>query len=284
LFEYLRDRGYECRQNVSRPGVVDALGRYQRGLISYEGRSVNELQAFCEARGLPAKGTSASRLARALEKADDLATFPRFFDLPAEIRNVIYELHFHGFDPFRTQYVQPPLTLASRQLRSEALSLFYDCATFELSASTSRHLRKRGVHQHGPKHINIHTSAFMYMPAASFRLIKEFDLSWADHSAESKVEVSIRFNATSELENPSSTDLTLRDALKMGLESKFSTAKNARELLEAGDQPLMMEISGDLFNPNQAKKDQARKDQERTGEPGRHVSIGALMLRNARFD
>jgi hypothetical protein len=72
LFEYLRDRGYECRQNVSRPGVVDALGRYQRGLISYEGRSVNELQAFCEARGLPAKGTSASRLARALEKADIL--------------------------------------------------------------------------------------------------------------------------------------------------------------------------------------------------------------------
>ena len=92
--------------------------------MSYEGRSVDELRAFCKARGLPAKATTASRLARALEKADDLATFPRFLDLPAEIRNIIYELHFHDFDPFRGQHAQPPLTLASKQLRSEALPLF----------------------------------------------------------------------------------------------------------------------------------------------------------------
>lgn len=285
LAQDLNKRGYKCREEkVSRPGVVDAIVRYQRGLMSYEGCSVNELQAFCKARGLSAKGTSASRLAHALEQTDDLMTFPRFFDLPAEIRNVIYELHFHGFDPFRTQYVQPPLTLASRQLRSEALPLFYDCATFELSASTSYRPRRRGVHQFGSNYINIHSSCFEYMPAAIFSRVKKFDLTWADISSKSRVEVSIRFTATSELENPSSTDLTLRDALRTGLESKFKTIENAREMLEIGKQPLMMNISGGLFNPDQAKKDQARMDEKRTGKPGRHVSIGALMLRNARFD
>lgn len=134
LVGYLKDHGYECRNTTSRPGVVDAIGRHHRGLMSYEGRNLNELQAFCKARGLPTKATTASGLARALERADDLATFPRFFDLPAEIRNVIYELHFDDFEPFEEKFVQPPLTLASRQLRSEALPLFYDCATFGLTA------------------------------------------------------------------------------------------------------------------------------------------------------
>lgn len=264
--------------------MVDAIVRYQRGLMSYEGCSVNELHAFCKARGLSAKGASASRLAHALKQADDLITFPRFFDLPAEIRNVIYELHLHGFDPFKTQHFQPPLTLASRQLRSEALPLFYDCATFELSASTTYRPRRRGVHQYGSNYINIHSSCFEYMPAAIFSRVKKFDLTWADFSSKRRVEVSIRFTATSELERPNPPDMTLRDALRTGLESKFKTIENAHEMLETGKQLLVMNISGGLFNSDQAKKDQARMDEERTGKPGRYVSIGALMFRNARFD
>lgn len=272
LIEYLKDEGYECRENINRPGVIDAIGRHQRGLMSYEGCSVDELQAFCKARGLPAKATTASRLARALETADDLATFPRFLDLPAELRNAVYELHFHGFDSFSGQYVQPPLTLSSRQLRSETLPLFYDCATFDLVAMSFPALRQ-GVQRPAPECIRIFSS-FTYMPAASFACINKFDLHWGNVAATKvKVESAMRFTVISEPANSSSTDRTLVDALRMGLKSKFRTIEDAREMLERRDQPLTMSISGDVFNTTQARSDQS----------GRHVSIGDLMLQNVRI-
>lgn len=84
----------------------------------------------------------------------------------------------------------------------------------------------------------------------------------------------MRFTVTSEPANSSSLDLTLEDALVMGLESKFRTVKNARQMLERGDQPMTMSISGDVFNTTQARSDQS----------GRHVSIGDLMLQNVRID
>lgn len=273
LIEYLKDEGYECREKISRPGVIDAIGRHQRGLMSYEGCSVDELQAFCKARGLPAKATTASRLARALETADDLATFPRFLDLPAELRNAIYELHFHGFDSSSGENVQPPLTMASRQLRSETLPLFYDCATFDLRAISFLAIRQ-GVQQFAPACIRIFSS-FTYMPAASFACINKFDLHWRNVAAtEVKVEVAMRFTVISEPANSSSMDRTLEDGLRMGLESKFRTFEDAREMLERGDQPLTMIISGDVFNATQARSDQS----------GRHVSTGDLMLQNVRID
>lgn len=266
LVEYLKDHGYECRDKMSRPGIVDAIGRYHRGLMSYEGRSVNELQTFCKARGLPTKATTASGLARALEKADDLATFSRFFNLPAEIRNVIYELHFDGFEPFMEKFVQPPLTLASKQLRSEALPLFYDCATFGLTAGYDL--------PRGPKHVQLDFSSFMKMPTASFACIPEFDLHWRDTAVGIKVEVAIRFISTSELVSPMSMDLTLPEAVQIGLESKFRTVQNARETLESGGQPLTLSISGDLFNTVHERVDQV----------GWRVRIGALALRSVKFD
>lgn len=273
----LRGKGYECRENISRLAVVDAIGRCQRGLMSYEGRAVDELQTFCKARGLPTKATTASGLIRALEKADDLATFPRFFDLPPEIRNVIYELHFNDFDTFTEKHAQPPLTLASRQLRLEALPLFYDCVTFGLSAVIHGYVpRRKGVRSLGfkPKYLQLDFSSFMRMPAASFVRIPKFDLHWRKSSEHIKVQVAVRFTATSELVNHNPVDLTLKDALQMGLESKFRTFKNAREMLERGGQPLTMSVSGDLFNTTY----------ERLDKLGYRVSSGALALRTVKFD
>lgn len=269
LVRYLSDKGYESREKINRPGVVDAIGRCQRGLMSYEGRGVKELKAFCIARGLPAKATTASRLARSLEKADDLATFRRFFELPAEIRNIIYELHFHEFDPFKDQFVQPPLTLASRQLRSEALPVFYDCATFDLSAGSLLPPRRRGVVQPEPPYIQLYDSCFFHMPATNFECFKKFNLRWTKFQRV-QVQVDVRITATRELENPTSTNLKFRDALKLGLESKFRTIENAYEMLETGGQPLTLSISGDLFNPVPS---------------GRYVSGGSsLVFRTAKFD
>lgn len=128
--EYLNARGYKCRQSANRKVAIDAAGRYQRGLMSYEDLSMAELQSFCAARGISSKASTASRLARVLEKADDAATFPRFLELAPEIRNSIYELHFRDLNEITAACHQPPLTLASSQLRAEALPLFYQCANF----------------------------------------------------------------------------------------------------------------------------------------------------------
>ncbi|GAB7336244.1 hypothetical protein MBLNU13_g09004t3 [Cladosporium sp. NU13] len=253
-------------RTIREPGVVDAIGRYHRGLMSYEGRTVDELRAFCKARGLPTKATTASGLARALEKADDLATCSRFFDLPAGIRNVVYELHFDDFDAFKEKFVQPPLTLASKQLRSEALPLFYNCATFGLTAGYDL--------PRGPKHVQLDFLSFMKMPTASFARIPKFDHHWRDTAAGIKVEVAIRFISTSELVDPISMYLTLPEALQIGLESKSRTVQNTREMLESGDQPLTLSISGDWFNTVHERVDQV----------GWRVRVGALALRSVKFE
>jgi hypothetical protein len=171
---YLNANGYTCRQNATKRFALDAVGRYQRGLISYERFSMAELKVFCKARGLPSKATTVSRLARALERADDAATFRRFFKLPPELRVMIYELHFQSFDDIDARHSQPPLTLASRQLRTEALPLFYKCATFTMLAHSFRehlslrpHLRSLGS-----------MDSLAYMPAANFVRIKKFNLDW----------------------------------------------------------------------------------------------------------
>lgn len=77
----------------------------------------------------------------------------------------------------------------------------------------------------------------MRMPTASFTRIPKFELRWRDTAAEIKVEVEIRSIPTSELVNPISMDLTLPEALRIGLESKFRTVQNAREMLRADTSP-----------------------------------------------
>jgi len=68
--------------------------------------------------------------------------------------------------------------------------------------------------------------------------------------------------------------LMLRDALEMGLKSKFRTIENAREMLETGEEPLTMNISSEPFNIAQETSDQS----------ARHMRIGSLALRNVEFD
>ena len=46
--KYPEEHGYGCRENASKAVTLDAVGRYQRGLMSYEGLSVSELQSLCK--------------------------------------------------------------------------------------------------------------------------------------------------------------------------------------------------------------------------------------------
>jgi hypothetical protein len=173
--KYLEEHGYRCRENVSKAVASDAVGRYQRGLMSYEGLSVSELRSLCKAKGLSSKAKTASRLARALEKADDSATF-RLLDLPPEIRNMIYELHLSDLGEINTCYAQPPLTLASRQLRAEALLLFLGCATFVFT------IDKTLIPDmfFSEDHFTGCSAGLLSMLSASLSQVKNFKLTWGE--------------------------------------------------------------------------------------------------------
>ena len=114
--------------------------RHQRGLISYEKVTVRELRSFAMQRGLTSTSTAKPTkaiLKAQLEQADDDATFDRFSDLPPELRQQIYKQYFASFNnsPRGASEPggQPPITLVSKQIRLEALPLFYSCYRFRFS-------------------------------------------------------------------------------------------------------------------------------------------------------
>lgn len=176
IVEHLKDQGYRCRENATRAVALDAVGRFQRGLMSYEGLSVPELQSLCRAKGVSSKAKTASRLARALEKADDNATF-RFLDLPAEIRNMIYEVYFLDLPDLSSAHVQPPLTLVSRVLRTEALPVFYGSATFIFTILSDTDVENCASHWTG---FSAGAHKMMQIPAANLSQIKNFKLTWQE--------------------------------------------------------------------------------------------------------
>jgi hypothetical protein len=117
--------------------------RQQRGLLSYEGLDARELKSFMTQRGLALTATTKPTIANLkarLERADDHATFTRFSDFPPEIRQHIFRQYFDSFDGTRSQRHktpaggQPPITLVSRQVRLEALLLFYSRCHFTFHA------------------------------------------------------------------------------------------------------------------------------------------------------
>jgi hypothetical protein len=113
-------------------------------------------------------------LVRMLEKADNPdkeATFPQFMDLPPELRNRIYELHFRDYDEITTQHHQPPLTEVPL-IRAEALPLFYKHVTFAWGLSLDTDFIIIAHTFTG----NSHT--LTRMPAVNLAQIKNLKLHW----------------------------------------------------------------------------------------------------------
>ena len=128
----LQEGGFYVRKSELKDKTWDLYTRLQRQHLCYANCTVVELQAFVEARKLTLRGTGSrlkDRLARTLEEGDDQATFPRFCELPPELRNLIYGMYFSGFEIPQSPH-QPPITLSSRLLRSETLALFYASCRF----------------------------------------------------------------------------------------------------------------------------------------------------------
>jgi hypothetical protein len=118
---------------------INRSDRKDRGLLDYKNCKVTELKGFFEARGikLPTGRRYKVDLIAALEKADDEATFTKFFDLPPELRLTIADNYFDALPVLPTLPHQPPLTLASPALRAEVLPLFHPNTTLTLSFTTT---------------------------------------------------------------------------------------------------------------------------------------------------
>ncbi|KAF7186751.1 hypothetical protein HII31_11983 [Pseudocercospora fuligena] len=130
----VREAGYDIAENTRGDQVRKYLARIQLGLLCYDSCSISELEKYIKARGIHKHPEKLNRgtLIKRLMSADEDREFPRFMDLPPELRNSIYESVMDEYAKPLTNPAQPPFALVSRQVRNEALSTFYSCCTFKV--------------------------------------------------------------------------------------------------------------------------------------------------------
>ncbi|KXS99819.1 hypothetical protein AC578_8882 [Pseudocercospora eumusae] len=137
----VRQAGYKLKTYATDYETRKYLARIKLGLLCYDSCSTSELEKFAKARNVHDDPEKLSRdvLIKRLMLADDNRKFPRFMELPPELRNSIYELVMADYPKPLTNPAQPPLALVSRQVRKEALSTFYTCCSFQIV------LRAKGI-------------------------------------------------------------------------------------------------------------------------------------------
>ncbi|KAK5688876.1 hypothetical protein LTS10_000855 [Elasticomyces elasticus] len=126
----LQTRGFAHIKSSTKPRFVALLLRSDRGLRSYEKCSKAELLELCQAQGhSPSDTRKASRadLVALLENHEP--DFPRFMELPPELRLHVYEQHLSSFESDGL-CVPPPITAVYQTIRTEALPLFLDTHRF----------------------------------------------------------------------------------------------------------------------------------------------------------
>ena len=133
--EYLTAKGFAFKSSVRRDRADKLLERCQRGLIAYDNQmrpAFCELQSVAHACGIDFdEKIKNGALLELIEKHDDDITFD-LLRLPPELRSRIYEYHFDSLPTLPLQAHQPPICLATRLLRNEALPLFYSRCRFVL--------------------------------------------------------------------------------------------------------------------------------------------------------
>lgn len=141
--DFLESRHFTFLKSSSLHRLRYLCTRAQRGLISYDKRPVAELRRFCTQRGIqvPTKVYKII-LVLFLERDDEQVTFPRFMELPPELRVMVYGFSFNVLRGTpralraaneTLKLMPPPVTLVSRTLRKESLPLFYVSGTLELN-------------------------------------------------------------------------------------------------------------------------------------------------------
>lgn len=115
------------------------LRRRELQLLDYDRCSSKELATFIRDRQIPIFPVTAHehaneantqwpirrRAIKALEDADHALSFHRFLDLPSELRNLVYELHFQDFPHALEVPAKPPIARTSQFVQRESLPLLY---------------------------------------------------------------------------------------------------------------------------------------------------------------
>lgn len=133
----LEANGYTFKAYLNRDRLADLLVRHQLGYSCYYTCSRSELDTFVADRGLAIKnpqGANRHTLINLLRAADASPTFDKPTHLPAELRTRIYELYMEPFSNIPlVAPTEPPLTRASRLLRTESLPVFYGQCSFQFT-------------------------------------------------------------------------------------------------------------------------------------------------------
>lgn len=174
LRRHLQDANFHAKYRTPRYRLLTLVGRCQRGLLSYDKCPVAELRRFAKSRRL-SPGGSKTDLIHALEEADDEATFYRFLDLPAELRVSVLEYHISSLDTVPSRASQPPVCLASRQLRLEALPIFYSTCTFHIEMREL--FRTEEWAGTGPERSDKRLPRIVYDPPTFLRRVSGSDLA-----------------------------------------------------------------------------------------------------------
>ena len=129
---------YMLRPTIGDDAVAH-FARKARGLTNHGECLVKELKELIRARGIeiPQDCVRKDALIAVLENADNQVKFTKFLELPAELREVVYENYFENLGHLPLLPRQPPLLLAARQLRNEAMPKYFSHLTFKLGFVTN---------------------------------------------------------------------------------------------------------------------------------------------------
>ncbi|KAK3620857.1 hypothetical protein LTR56_023130 [Elasticomyces elasticus] len=123
-------RGFDFKPRTGVQRLRALLSRSDRSLCTFEHLTIAQLRQLCKDRKLPVlSNASRDEFIAALEQADDKKRFPRFLDLPPKVRVFVYAAYVQDLEQ-GTLAVQPPVTMLSKELRTEALPVFYDSYRF----------------------------------------------------------------------------------------------------------------------------------------------------------
>lgn len=185
--KYLTERNFAFgKEGQSVEHIEYLCSRAQRGMISYHKCSLVELRKFCKQRGVHVsehhnhstdyvqKSLSKDQLRDVLEYSDEQARLPRFKELPAELRVMIYKYSFnmmHGpqNEDWRVKALDldpPPIVSVSKLLRQESLPLLYEEAVLRIDMTKDNKYRE-------PRNV---TEFFGVAPLAIVEAVKEIQI------------------------------------------------------------------------------------------------------------
>jgi hypothetical protein len=139
LTDILLHTGYEVKKSANKDELQSLVRRAWMGRLCYDKCSHLDLKQFAVARDLvdARKKPTKRWLADRLIAGDDNRSFMKIFDLPPELRRLIYEFYISDFNEDSLEEpTQPPLARTCRMMRNEVLPMFYSKCMFDLKFST----------------------------------------------------------------------------------------------------------------------------------------------------